>query len=261
MSKLIDLTGQTFGYWVVLERAPNNNRGQGMWKCKCTACGKEKVVAGGHLRAGRSTNCGCVRMEKMRQANIKHEEGKQYGFLKVERMATQEEKPRQDNTGIYWVCTCTKCGRQNVIVKGDYLRNGDTTSCGCLVSKNESIIADMLKTLNINFKEQYTFRDLTSTGRNCDRLIFDFAVFNTDKLLYLIEYDGQQHFNKKHAWDEESFNTTHINDLLKNQYCFNHNIPLIRIPYNKKYTPADLQLATTSCLLTPDNEEKYYERD
>ena len=26
------------------------------------------------------------------------------------------------------------------------------------------------------------------------------------------------------------------NDLLKNKYCFEHNIPLIRIPYNKEYT-------------------------
>ena len=261
MSKMIDLTGQTFGYWIVLSRGPNNDRGQARWNCKCTACGKEKLVAGGHLRSGRSTNCGCVRMEKMRQANIKHEEGKQYGFLKVERMATKEEKPRQDNTGIYWVCTCLKCGRQNVIVKGDYLRNGDTQSCGCLLSKNESRIADILFNLKINYKEQYTFKDLTSTGRGCDRLMFDFAVFNKDELLYLIEYDGQQHFNKKHAWTDDGFKTTRNNDLAKNKYCFEHKIPLIRIPYNESYMPSDLQLATTRFLLTPDNEESYYNRD
>lgn len=55
-------------------------------------------------------------------------------------MATPEEKPR-DVESIYWVCSCLHCNRKNVIVKGDYLRNGDTISCGCIVSKNESLIA------------------------------------------------------------------------------------------------------------------------
>ena len=71
-------------------------------------------------------------MEKMRQASIKHEEGKTYGFLYVVREATKEERPRLDKTGVYWNCNCLKCGRKNVIVLGDYLRNGDTSSCGCI---------------------------------------------------------------------------------------------------------------------------------
>ena len=131
-------------------------------------------------------------MEKMRQASIKHEEGKTYGYLYVERMATKDEKPRQEVESIYWICTCKKCGRQNVIVRGDYLRNGNTTSCGCVQSKNESIIATMLDNLNYLYQQQYSFHDLTSTGRSCDKLLFDFAIFNptTKQLLYLIEYDG-----------------------------------------------------------------------
>ena len=194
MSKLIDLTGQDFGYWHVLERAPNAKDGKAYWICKCTLCNKTiKPVAGSHLRAGRSTSCGCTKMEKMRQASIKQEANKTYGFLYVKRQALPEELPRLDRTGIYWNCKCLKCGRDNVIVLGDYLRNGDTVSCGCIQSKNESIIAQMLSTLNICFKEQYRFNDLSSTGRECDRLPFDFAVFDkTDtQLLYLIEYDGQ----------------------------------------------------------------------
>lgn len=49
MSKLIDLTGQDFGYWHVLYRAENNKNGRARWHCKCTACGKEKDVEGTHL--------------------------------------------------------------------------------------------------------------------------------------------------------------------------------------------------------------------
>lgn len=260
MAKLIDLTGQDFGSWHVVERAENRSGGRAYWKCVCTACGKEKEVAGGHLRSGRSTNCGCIRMEKMRQTRIKDEVGKDYGYLHIERMATEEEKPRDDRDGIYWVCTCKKCGKTNVVVFGNYLRNGDTKSCGCIVSVNESRISTMLTNANIAYKEQYKFDGLTSTGRACDQLMFDFAVFNQDKLLYLIEYDGQQHFNKQHEWSAYGFENTRKNDLMKNEYCFNHNIPLIRIPYNETYELKDLRLETTRFLLTRENQEAYYNR-
>lgn len=256
MSKLIDLTGQDFGYWHVIERAENDAQGKAYWLCKCTACGKEKRVSGTHLRAGRSTNCGCVRMEKMKQACIKHEEGKTYGFLYVERMATEEEKPRHDRTGIYWNCTCTKCGRKNVIVFGDYLRKGETQSCGCINSINESKICQILDNTNIQYKTQYKFKDLSSTGRPCDQLIFDIAIFNKNQLLYLIEYDGIQHFENGHFYN--AYEKTHPNDLLKNKYCFENNIPLIRIPYNADYTLEDLKIETTRFLLTKDNEGEYY---
>ena len=268
MSKLIDLTGQDFGYWHVLYRAQNDKGGKARWHCRCTACGTEKDVQGTHLRAGKSTNCGCIRMKKMQAAITKDETGKTYGFLKVIRKATEEEKPRTDRAGVYWVCNCTNCGRENVIIFGDYLRNGDTKSCGCITSINESKIAKMLTNGNINFKEQYRFKDLSSTGRECDCLIFDFAIFNknTQSLLYLIEFDGSQHFkyfykeNNKGWNNEDTFKITRRNDLLKNKYCFNHNIPIIRIPYNKEYTFEDLKLETTHFLLTPENEKEYYER-
>ena len=205
-------------------------------------------------------------MKKMQAAITKDETGKTYGFLKVIRKATEEEKPRTDRAGVYWVCNCTNCGRENVIIFGDYLRNGDTKSCGCITSINESKIAKMLTNGNINFKEQYRFKDLSSTGRECDCLIFDFAIYNKDmqSLIYLIEFDGSQHFkyfykeNNKGWNNEDTFKTTRQNDLIKNKYCFEHNIPLIRIPYNKEYTFEDLKLETTRFLLTPENEQEYY---
>ena len=41
-------------------------------------------------------------------------------------------------------------------------------------------------------------------------------------------------------------------------FCFEHNIPLIRIPYNAEYDLNDLKLETTRFLLTPENEQEYY---
>lgn len=260
MSRVIDLTGQDFGYWHVIERGPNTSQGRAQWICHCTLCDKTtKPVQGVHLRTGRSTSCGCTKMEKMRQAQMKHEEGKTYGYLYVEREATKDERPRQDVESVYWVCKCNKCGRQNVIVRGDYLRNGDTKSCGCINSFNESLIAQMLDSLGFQYKTQYRFTDLSSTGRGCDQLMFDFAIFNGKQLLYLIEYDGIQHFNTEHQWKENGLVTTHQNDLAKNDYCSINHIPLIRIPYDIKYNLDDLKLETTRFLLTPENEIEYYE--
>lgn len=60
---------------------------------------------------------------------------------------------------------------------------------------------------------------------------FDFYIENK----YLIEYDGEQHFNyKNEGWNiQENFNKTKERDLIKNQWCKQNNIPLIRIPYWK----------------------------
>ena len=251
MSKLIDLTGQDFGLWHVLKRAENNKDGKAMWLCQCMGCGETiKPVNGTHLRSGRSKGCEKCRQKKMAQANIKHEEGKTYGFLFVERMATEEEKPRQDKTGVYWNCTCTKCGRKNVIVLGDYLRNGDTKSCGCINSFNENKICQILDKLNFKYVQQQTFKDLISASGTYGGLRFDFAIYNQNTLLYIIEYDGIQHFITKNSyWDtEEHLKRTKKNDELKNEYCKEHSIPLIRIPYThlSELNIKDLLLETTN---------------
>ena len=239
MSKLIDMTGQTVGNWKVIRRGPNTKNGRAQWECKCLLCNKTiKLVSGQNLRSGQSFSCGCQKMEKMRQACVKDETGKIYGFLKVIRQATKEEKENRikgkNKNGAYWVCECLRCGNPYVIVKGDYLRNGDTKSCGCLNSINEAYISQLLLQYNIIFKTQYMFKDL-STNRICDKLMFDFVIFENNKLKYIIEYDGEQHFFKNHAWNLQQYKKTFENDNLKNEYCFNHNIPLIRISYKDKY--------------------------
>lgn len=57
---------------------------------------------------------------------------------------------------------------------------------------------------------------------------FDFYIDNK----YLIEFDGIQHFKEGHGWNNRS-NLTQIQerDMIKNQWCKDNNIPLIRIPY------------------------------
>src|SRR5262245_54123129 len=75
MGKLIDLTGQRFGRWTVLALHPERyhlKRGcVALWLCRCE-CDTERVVHGRALRRNISTNCGCVRREKLAKLKTKH---------------------------------------------------------------------------------------------------------------------------------------------------------------------------------------------
>lgn len=66
----------------------------------------------------------------------------------------------------------------------------------------------------------------------------DFAIFDSNNVLsHLIEIDGRQHSNDYTPWDNsETLEERQYRDKLKNEYCKNHNIKLIRIPYEKRDT-------------------------
>lgn len=57
-----DLSGQKFGFWTVLERAPDRFYPSGgramMWRCRCV-CNQIHIVAGNMLKSGISQSCGC----------------------------------------------------------------------------------------------------------------------------------------------------------------------------------------------------------
>ena len=69
MGKLIDLTGQRFGRWTVIERAPSKmytgkdrNYRKVRWLCLCD-CGNSRVVDAVNLIHQRSHSCGCLQKE------------------------------------------------------------------------------------------------------------------------------------------------------------------------------------------------------
>ncbi|MGG3891982.1 DUF2726 domain-containing protein [Metabacillus fastidiosus] len=124
-----------------------------------------------------------------------------------------------------------ECGFEFDVSPNKFL-NG--TRCPyCNASKGEFTIANWLKKNNIMHKPQYKFDDC----KNILSLPFDFAVFdNKNKLKLLIEYDGEGHFEPfRFSKDKnkmlEKLRETQRNDSIKNRYCENNNIPLLRIPY------------------------------
>lgn len=102
-------------------------------------------------------------------------------------------------------------------------------------SYGEYIIEKALKSRNINYKRQVTFKSLT--GIRGGILRFDFGIYDKDdKLLGLIEYDGEQHFtdynDNYYITEFELINDINIvkeNDKIKNKFCKDNNIQLIRL--------------------------------
>lgn len=131
----------------------------------------------------------------------------------------------------YWFCQCD-CGNPELIqVESSHLKNGHTTSCGCIKSLAEQQITKILAENNILFKSEYTFSNLK--GINNGILRYDFAILDeNNNPLYLIEYHGKQHYEQNGGWNtEQEFITRQANDKLKKQYAYENNIPLIIIPY------------------------------
>lgn len=56
MGALVDLTGQSFGYWKVIEQAPRRDN-KTRWLCECTTCGARQSLRSTTLRASTYARC------------------------------------------------------------------------------------------------------------------------------------------------------------------------------------------------------------
>jgi hypothetical protein len=81
--------------------------------------------------------------------------------------------------------------------------------------------------LTLGYKRQARFRKC----RNKQPLPFDFS-FTFQGTRFLVEYDGQQHFDPiEHFGGEERFEARQLHDQIKNEFAAKYNFTLIRIPY------------------------------
>ena len=98
----------------------------------------------------------------------------------------------------------------------------------CSESHGEQRIRKYLENNNIDFQKEFIFDDLKGLGNGLLR--FDFAIRDSsNKLSYIIEYDGEFHYFPILGEDHLLYQQCH--DEMKNKYCKDHNIPLLRIPY------------------------------
>jgi len=105
----------------------------------------------------------------------------------------------------------------------------------CHTSLGELAINTWLTDNKIEYEPQYSYTDLKGLGSR-NLLRFDFYI---PSINLLIEYQGLQHYKpvqfKSMTLEKAvvAFKKQQINDALKNKYCLDHNIPLLRIPYTE----------------------------
>jgi len=127
------LRGRRFGRLTIPQDAtPEFRHHHPYWPCVCD-CGAKRSVRDEVLLDGRTKSCGCLRADpSMRKAAkiLLHDLcGRRFGRLVVPLNAVPEIWEHH----LYWPCVCD-CDAETV-VRGDFLRNGRTTNCGCLSSE------------------------------------------------------------------------------------------------------------------------------
>lgn len=217
----MDIAGKKFGKLTVIKELLGDNRigdkKNCTWLCQCD-CGNQVEALASYLTRGRTNSCGCVRSPDLT--------GNVYSRLTVVEKTTERYRKQ-----IVWKCQC-ECGNYKMVPTYS-LTNGGTKSCGCLNRSNgERIVYDYLTDKDVDFYCEYTFSELYYKTP-AHPLRFDFALFdNGGSLKLLVEYDGEQHqVPVDLLGGEEALEDLVARDNLKNNYCIENNIPLIRIPY------------------------------
>lgn len=247
MGKKVNLIGQKYNRLTVIEEtAERDSSGCIIWLCRCD-CGNFTKAASAPLRSGHKKSCGCLNLEQASnqgKKNLIDLTSQRFGRLVVlERVPNKTDNSRR----VYWKCQCD-CGN-TYIGSGHALKSGQLMSCGCMKSKGEEKIALILSKNNIPYEKEKIFS-------NFNPYRFDFYVDNK----YIIEYDGKQHF-EDYSWGSSFYTKEEVlrRDNLKNKYCFDNNIPIIRIPYTHydKISLEDLQIDTSLFKLSEEKLNDY----
>lgn len=138
---------------------------------------------------------------------------------------------KKSNEKLKILCTCGDIfyASFNKIKSSNQIR---CNKCTKSMSKIEILTESFLKINNVKFDKQYKFKDLKT--RYNVYLRFDFVIYDNQDIKLLLELDGEQHFKSVERFGGESEYLNRLkNDNLKNEYCSNNNINLIRIPYWK----------------------------
>ena len=228
-----DLSGEAYGRWRVMyptEKVKNNRK----YVCHC-ACGTVRTVNAGSLRANRTHSCGCLGQSA---DGVKLHPGMIWNEVEI----LADTKKRTTKGEIIFLCR--DADGVEFEQKSTNIKSGQTKSAG--LSKGELTIYHLLKDAGHKVQIHYKIplEDFIA--------IYDFLI--DDK--YIIEFDGEQHFTS--TFYSEDLNHLRTHDLQKNDYCFSHEVPLIRIPYYVDIKLEDLLLETSKYILTREKEEEYY---
>lgn len=185
-----------------------------LWEGKfiCPLCDKEFLNEINKITQGNTKSCGCGF-----QSN---HVGEVYPYYKV-----IEKTDKRRTKHVIYKCLCN-CGNYFEVPSNLI---GKTWSCGCLQSKGEAKLKYIFQQNNIQYESQ---KQYDSCACNGNKLRFDFYL---PKYNILLEYDGSLHFGyqeSEQSWNnKEKFEETQIRDNIKDEWCIQNKIHLIRIAY------------------------------
>jgi very-short-patch-repair endonuclease len=186
-------------------------------KIKHLKCGYEYLVTPTRFLSGdRCPKCSkrIPKTTKMFKEEIYKLVGKEYVVL--------DEYPKNNKINISF--KHNKCNSIFKMSPHNFLRGQRCPECYRKeLSKKANYIYNLLKSNNIKVKKEKTYKDCK------DKSLLKFDFFLKDYNC-IIEFDGLQHFDKK-SFMGKTYKTTHKHDLMKNEFCKNNKINLIRIPY------------------------------
>lgn len=117
---------------IVIEESPIRSAdGHVQWKCQCTLCENYFIAMGKALRNGNTKSDGCYQKIRASLSNRKDLTGQRFGRLTVLNML-----PERRNNKIVYHCKCD-CGNECDVLAST-LKNGNSKSCGCLRSENNT---------------------------------------------------------------------------------------------------------------------------
>lgn len=211
------------------------------WKCefKCNThgCNNTFIVYLNSVSSGNSQYCQeCNKIHSQKRGKEVGTKSYYKDYTKIDNPFYTFIKPLNyyDNQGIqYWDIQCKVCGKhyeeRPTYIISQTRRRGNNP-CECWRTKRESkgsiLIQGILEGANLVFEKEKYYTDCLSKKGNY--LYFDFYIPQKN---ILIEYDGEQHFFDTFQHGEEALKNYQENDEIKNRYCKEHNIKLIRVPY------------------------------
>ena len=216
-----DLTGTENNYFKIINRAPNGPNYRVRWNCQCKICGNYCVKEAANI--DRDQSCGCAKKQNIGKALRKDLTNKKFGKLTAVKYSGKSNKIGN----AIWICKCD-CGN-TCEVDSNNLTTLHTYSCGCIkYSIGVQNILNILKDCNISYQMEYPI-----VGEYQGHPYrFDFALFENDKLVRLIEFDGEQHYKSVSGYmSTENLQKRQERDNRKNKWAIDNNIPLVRIPY------------------------------
>lgn len=219
MEKYTYLIGTKINKWEVLGLSHERRGADAICKCECGTVKPVNII---NLINGQSNDCGCGRKKTLRKICTKNLVGQRFGKLTAVELLEESNKFKRR----LYKCKCD-CGNE-VILPSQSLISHHTMSCGCLISYYNMYIGQLLDELNVEYIPEYR----VCIGESFYRFDFYLPKYNL-----FIEYDGQQHFYpiKYYGDDEEknleSFKKAKERDEIKNNYCKENKIDLLRIPY------------------------------